>query len=85
MVEKAVILGYDLMKIVKRGRLWSAFKTEYRKLPTCRTKRHVGFFVELTAALLELKLWKHSRFLFYQNTPQEAVYAQQFTQGITHK
>ena len=46
MVEKAVILGYDLMKIVKRGRLWSAFKTEYRKLPTCRIKRHVGFFVE---------------------------------------
>ena len=44
MVEKTVILGYDLMKIVKRGRLWSAFKTEYRKLPTCRIKRHVGFF-----------------------------------------
>lgn len=44
MVEKGVILGYELMKIVKRGRLWSAFKTEYRQLPTCRIKRHVGFF-----------------------------------------
>ena len=69
MVEKVVILGYGLMKMVKRGRLWSAFKTEYRKLPTCRIRRHVGVFVEETAALPELSSGSAAVFRFLENAP----------------